>query len=61
MKREEIASAINEDKVVWYDGARYQVVGYSVVKNLKGIKNYYIILLDLKNMRTHIQVGINDV
>ena len=61
MKREEVAKAINENKIVKYDGARYQVVGYKVLKNLRGVKNYYIILLDLKNMRTYIQVGINDV
>jgi len=61
MTREEIAKAINEDKIVKYDGAKYQVVGYKVLKNQRGVKNYYIILLDLKNMRTYIQVGIDDV
>lgn len=61
MKREEVATAINENKVVVYDGAKYQVVGYKVLKNLRGVKEYFVGLLDLKNMRTHIWVGINDI
>ena len=61
MKREEVAVAINENRVVVYDGAKYQVVGYKVLKNLRGVKEYFVGLLDLKNKRTHIWVGINDV
>lgn len=61
MTREEVAKAIKEDQVVRYNGARYQVVGYKLIKNLKGEKEYYIGLLDLKNQRTYIWIGINDI
>lgn len=61
MKRDELIKAINENKVVRYDGARYQVVGYKLIKNLRGEKEHFIGLLDLKNQRTYIWVGINDV
>lgn len=61
MKREEVAQAINENREVFYGNGKYRVCGYQVLKNLKGVKNYYIILLDLRNMRTYIQVGINDI
>ena len=61
MKREEVARAINEDREVTYGSGKYRVCGYKVLKNLKGEKECFVILLDLKNMRTYIQVGINDV
>jgi hypothetical protein len=61
MELKDVSKAINEDWEVDYSEGRYRICGYQVVKNLKGEKNYYLILLDLRNMRTLIQVGINDV
>lgn len=61
MELKDVSKAINEDWEVDYGKGRYRICGYQVVKNLKGEKNYYLILLDLRNMRTLVQVGLNDV
>jgi hypothetical protein len=61
MKLEEVSKAINSDKEVVFDGGKYRVAGYQVLKDLSGKKRYSLILLDLKNKRTHIFVGLDDV
>ena len=51
MTAKEIGNAINENKIVTYDGMKCQVCGYQVLKR-NGEKQYSAGLLDLKNNRT---------
>jgi hypothetical protein len=61
MKQEEVSKAINSDQEVVYEGGKYRVAGYQVIKGLDGKKKRSLILLDLKNKRTHVFVGLDDV
>lgn len=60
MKLNEVASAINEDRLVLYNAATYKVVGYKLIK-MNCVKEYSIGLLDIKNMRTLIWVKLSDI
>lgn len=60
MKQKEIAEAINDEKIVYYEGSEYKCVGYKVIKR-NGTKEYYAGILDMKNGRTILWVGLNDI
>lgn len=60
MTQKELAEAINEDKTVEYNGGKYKCIGYKVLK-WHGKKEYFAGILDLKNERTILWVGINDI
>lgn len=60
MTVKEVGEAINENKIVTYDGMRCQVCGYQVLK-LNGKKQYSAGLLDLKTNRTVYWVDISKI
>ena len=60
MNHKEISNAINEGQTVKYENGEYKIIGYKVLK-LSNQKEYFAGLLDLKNNRTILWVGINDI
>lgn len=60
MTQKELAEAINEDKIVYYEGSKYKCVGYKLIKR-NGSKEYYAGILDMENKRTILWVGLNDL
>ena len=60
MKLNEVSEAINTDKVVRFSNGDYQVIGYKVMKT-HGKKEHYLAILDLRNQRTILWVGLNDI
>ena len=60
MKLNEVSEAINNDKVVRFSNGDYQIVGYKVMK-IRGKKEHFLAILDLRNQRTILWVGLNDI
>ena len=61
MTVKEVAKAINENRIIKYDGALYRVGGY-VLRKEKGNKLYSVILYDqVSNERSTVQVPMEKI
>lgn len=60
MQLKEVASAINEDRLITYGKGTYIVVGYKLLKR-QGVKEYSVGLIDTNNMRTLLWVKLSDI
>lgn len=61
MTVKEVAQAINENRIIKYDGALYRIGGY-VLRKEKGKKLYSVILYDqVSNERSTVQVPMDKI
>lgn len=61
MTVKEVAQAINENRIIKYDGVLYRVGGY-VLRKEKGMKLYSVILYDqVSNERSTVQVPMEKI
>lgn len=61
MTQKELAEAINESKIITYDGAPYKCIGYQMMRKPNGTKLYSAGLLDMRNERTTVWVDMRKI
>ena len=61
MTVKELSEAINEGRIITYDGAPYKCIGYQMLRKSDGAKLYSAGLLDMRNERTVVWVDMRKI